>query len=117
MSTRGAGVAAVRKPQASRLPGCITHPPTVSGGQGAGRWLPKRSFSLLLSLPLGLTLVISLPHLQVWSQSLRAASMEGFRVRIPPVQLPKVSQLSIVYPVTHALKLPMDEARINSFHE
>lgn len=73
MSTQGAGagvaVAAVRKPQASKLPGCITHPPTVSGGQGAGRGLPKRSFTLLPSLSLGLALVIPLPHLQVPSQS------------------------------------------------
>lgn len=73
MSTQGAGagvaVAVLRKPQASKLPGCITHPPTVSGGQGAGRGLPKRRFTLLLSLPLGLALVTPLPHLQVPSQS------------------------------------------------
>lgn len=61
MSTRGAGVGVVRKPQASRLPGCITHPPTLGGGQGAGRGLPKRRCTLLLSLPLGLALATH-PH-------------------------------------------------------
>lgn len=77
MSTRGAGVAAVRKPQASRLPGCITHPPTLSGGQGAGQGLPKRdaSFSTpsLWASPWPPT-----PISTSGNQSFQAAPVEGF---------------------------------------
>lgn len=94
MSTRGAGVAAVRKPQASRLPGCITHPPTIGGGQGAGGGLPKKRCTLLHSLPLGLALAILLPHERIWQQSLQEASVEGFEAGFPPVQFPQVSKLS-----------------------